>query len=86
MSSPSLIQFRNCLIKLIPSIKERYCKGQELVMLNSYPRLGITDSSIERLAVGKFLILTVDSGLFQHLCAIGVDVVNFNHLRPLNWQ
>ena len=47
-----------------------------------FDRIGMTDTAIAQLAKRhSFVVVTVDLDLYVHLAAIGVDVVNFNHVR-----
>ena len=43
------------------------------------------DTGILRLARGKYLVLTDDFRLSQYLQKMEIDVLNFNHIRPLGW-
>jgi hypothetical protein len=47
--------------------------------------LGLTDAAIAMLQSRKLLVLTVDLNLWLALQRRGVDAVDFNHLRALNW-
>jgi len=51
----------------------------------AFKRLGITDASLPLIARGKFLVLTDDFVLYNHLLENEVDAINFNHIRLLGW-
>jgi hypothetical protein len=53
---------------------------------NCFDRLGLTDAAIAVVARQKFLFLTDDLDLYLMLLSPGADAINFNHLRPLNWN
>ena len=65
---------------------EHYVPSADVAQNNEFAKLGLTDTVIARLARGSFLVLTDDLRLASFLERIPVDVVNFNHLRPLPWR
>ncbi len=52
----------------------------------SFLRFGLTDASIVRAASRSVLVLTMDFALAQYLESIQLAVINFNHIRYLNWR
>lgn len=48
--------------------------------------LGLTDAAIAVAASARVLVLSVDLDLVTHLQNRGIDALNFNHLRTLNWS
>ena len=48
-----------------------------------FKKLGLTDAIIGQLAKDTYLVLTDDFPLTNYLKSIGVDAINFNHLRFL---
>lgn len=64
---------------------EEFQPAVELCGREEFRKFGLTDSAISATAHRKYLVMTVDFALAGHLTAAGVDVVNFNHLRPLAW-
>jgi hypothetical protein len=64
-------------------LTEKYTTSADIVRLDHFPRLGLTDSGIIQLAKGAYLVLTDDLMLYSFLSQAGVDVCNFNHLRVL---
>jgi hypothetical protein len=65
---------------------EHYVPSADVAAVGHFAKLGLTDSVIARLARGSYLVLTDDLTLAFFLERIRVDVVNFNHLRPLPWR
>jgi rRNA-processing protein FCF1 len=61
---------------------ERPVISREVAQGDQFSRFGLTDLGILEVATGRFLVLTDDFRLSQFLTAKGIDVVNFNHLRP----
>lgn len=74
------------LISQIEKLDERYPASTELVKAPAFPKFGLTDAGIGSTARGRYLVLTDDFRLSNHLRTEGQDVVNFNHLRQLNWR
>ena len=75
-------QFAEC----IGLLNERYIPSREASGLPIFVRLGLTDSATARLAGSPLLVMTDDLALYLHLSGEGVDVINFNHIRPLEWR
>lgn len=69
----------------ISSLDEHYSTSESLAHEAEFIRIGLTDTSIRSLAKGRFLVLTDDFRLSQILLRVGVDVINFNHIRPYAW-
>ena len=69
----------------IGTLDEQYVESQTAAGLDEFPKLGLTDSGIMHLAKNKYLVLTDDFKLAQFLENAGIDVLNFNHIRPLAW-
>lgn len=70
----------------IQSFKERRPESKNLVQSDYFLRFGLTDSSVLDLPPKSYLVLSVDAGLVIALQKKGVDAINFNHLRQLNWE
>ena|SRR5437899_1683292 len=70
----------------VGKMDERYVDSRDVVTVSACSRLGLTDAGIA-VIVGKTLpVITDDLDLYIHLSDVGVDVVNFSHLRPLAWR
>lgn len=66
-------------------IEEKYIKSGEVSDHPEFTRLGLTDTGIIHVA-RQHLVLTTDWPLSNSLASAGVDVINFNHIRTLNWR
>ena len=73
------------ITRLSQKADEHYEKSRELVVKDGFRKFGLTDTAIGNLPAGQFLVLTVDFPLSGWLQKRGVDVVNFNQLRPQCW-
>lgn len=65
---------------LAGQFEERFRASRELVLEPSFPRLGLTDSSVIFAAEAEVTVLT-DLDLYVRLSSSGVTSINFNHLR-----
>ena len=65
------------------SLQEDHRPAIELATRDHFPMFGLTDSGIIEDARGRYLVLTEDLPLYSYLLGVGVDAVNFNHLRTL---
>ena len=57
--------------------------AQELVQDTAFPRFGLADVGLYRIACRGTLVLTDDRRLADHLVSLGRDAINFAHLRSL---
>jgi rRNA-processing protein FCF1 len=69
----------------ISGFDEQYVPSREIVAQDIFVRFGLTDTSILAAAKDRYLVLTDDLRLAQHLQSLDVDTVNFNNIRTLNW-
>ncbi|MGA2038064.1 MAG: hypothetical protein ABSH42_02210 [Bryobacteraceae bacterium] len=81
-----LASFRLGYKFLVEEMVEFYDESRGVVSDAAFMRLGLTDAAIAMLERRKLLVLTVDLDLWDMLQRRGVDAVNFNHLRALNWH
>jgi hypothetical protein len=72
--------------KSISLFDESYIASNAISEYTEFPRFGLTDCGILKLAQSQYLVLTDDLKLVAHLQRQGIDVVNFNNLRILNWN
>ena len=70
---------------MVTILDENYVQSGTAVSVAGFSRPGLTDSVISQLAQSRYLVLTDDLKLTIHLQTNGVDAINFNHLRILNW-
>lgn len=78
--------FFQVFAQLTPALQEEYCHSEDICALPFFHWFGLTDSAIAAMAAGKYLVLTDDLKLANHLATQGTDVINFNHIRTLNWR
>lgn len=69
----------------ITSLEEHYTESVKLSSQAHFNKFGLTDSGIIDLVQGKYLVLTDDFKLSNYLQTNNIDVINFNHIRTLNW-
>lgn len=66
-------------------LEENLVKSSEVSSRPEFTRLGLTDTAIIHVA-RQHLVVTTDWPLSNSLASAGVDVINFNHIRTLNWR
>jgi hypothetical protein len=64
---------------------EVYHPSTELVLDPYFPVLGLSDTSIIHAVNADVTVVTDDLQLYLRLSALGIDVINFNHLRSGSW-
>lgn len=83
-------EVQQAMLKIISqatqAFKERRPESKNLVRTEFFHRFGLTDSAILDLPPKKYLVLSTDAALVLALQKKGVDAINFNHLRQLNWE
>lgn len=77
---------RRHLSALIPRFAENLAESKVLAKEPEFPFVGLADVGILNAAQAPMLVLTDDLDLTRHLANRQIDVLNFNHLRPLGWQ
>lgn len=82
----NLREFRDRLRQEAELYEELQCEARRTVLDTAFHRFGLTDTVIALLACGQLLVLTDDFPLYGLLAKRGVDVINFNHVRPLAWR
>jgi hypothetical protein len=85
LSGRELIAIRRLFKFMIATIEEQYDAARKLVDDPMFERFGLGDASIAAVCRRKVLILTADLQLQIALESLGLDAINFNHLRALNW-
>lgn len=71
---------------VVPRFSEHYGVSSEICALQHFKDFGLTDSGIIDLARDSFLVLSDDGPLIGYLQNVGIDVINFNHVRFLEWR
>ncbi len=77
--------FYNDFAKRIPKLEEQYTSSAKISSSGHFTKFGLTDSGIVDTVKGNYLVLTSDLELFGYLQNLGIDAINFNHIRPLAW-
>jgi len=85
MGDPLKTKYFEHFAQRIAALDEHYVRSADAVTVRHFAKLGLTDSAIMDLAAGSYLVLTDDTTLYLFLENEGIDVVNFNHIRPLEW-
>ena len=71
--------------KQLTVVDEVYLRATDIAQADCFGKLGLADSGIRMLSARRFLVLTEDFPLLSRLQSLGMDALNFNHLRSLNW-
>jgi len=69
----------------IAAMHEDHTPSAELAGKQTFVPLGITDTSILEVAAQPYLVLTQDAPLYNRLASRGIEVLNYNHIRPLDF-
>ncbi len=72
--------------KQAAGLDEQYTAAEAICSLEHFKKFGLTDSGIINMVKDKYLVLTDDFRLSNYLQSVGIDVINFNHIRTLNWE
>jgi rRNA-processing protein FCF1 len=83
IGEPVKTRFYSDFAKKIPLLHEEYVASKQAAQVEAFSKLGLTDSGILHLVRGNYLVLTDDLTLYGYLEKAGIDVLNFNHLRPI---
>lgn len=72
--------------KALTVLEEHQLPAQQIAANSPvFRKFGLTDTGIALLAKDKYLVLTDDLRVSHYLSNNGIDVLNFNHIRELNW-
>jgi hypothetical protein len=75
-------EFATVMRTQIDGLRERFVESRRAAASDAFGRLGLTDAAILELARRrKYLLLTDDLELAVAAARLGVDVINFTHLR-----
>jgi hypothetical protein len=72
-------------VSILATLDERPHPSAMLFRSRHFARFGLTDAGIVQVAPGNCLVLTDDLPLANLLGSLSIDVVNFNHVRAINW-
>jgi hypothetical protein len=67
-------------------LTEEYIESRAAVTQDHFKKFGLTDSVILEEAKGEYLVLSDDAQLIAYAQNVGIDALNFNHIRVLNWN
>lgn len=70
----------------VSTLEEHYLTSNSICALEHFKKFGLTDSGLIDLVKDKYLALTDDFRLASYMQNVGIDVINFNHIRTLNWK
>ena len=73
------------IFRHIADLEEQYITSIRISSLEHFKKFGLTDSGIIDLVRDKYLVLTDDLKLASYLQNVGIDAINFNNIRILNW-
>jgi hypothetical protein len=62
---------------------EHYVASDQVSSLTSFARFGLTDLGIAKLPQNRHLVLTDDLKLTHYLHSLGIEAINFNHVRDI---
>jgi hypothetical protein len=71
--------------KKLSELEEQYIASINISTLEHFKKFGLTDSGIIELVKDRYLVLTDDLKLASYLQNVGIDALNFNNIRTLNW-
>lgn len=71
--------------RVIELLDEHYVASHSIAKEPLFPVLGLTDLGIAEVVRGNYLVLTDDLRAASLLSSLEVDVLNFNHIRTLDW-
>jgi rRNA-processing protein FCF1 len=86
LGEPARSSYFRTFAEGIKLLKEEYIESREIAAQAEFVKVGLTDLGIWTITQGNYLVLTDDFKLSQMLGNKGVDVINFNHIRPLGWS
>jgi hypothetical protein len=76
----------NIFSKSIELLDEYYFTSIDVSKRNEFINYGLTDTSIIHLMnENECMVLTDDFKLYNYLSSQGLDAINFNHVRTINW-
>ena len=87
LSEPLKSRFLDRLEQQVTVLSEKYCPSAEACAHHYFKKCGLTDSTILSIADSELLVLTDDFKLAGLISSVGIDVINFNHIRQSHlWE
>lgn len=73
------------LQRLIPELEEEHRASSSVSAHDYFLQFRLTDAGIADISAGTYLVVTDDLPLYHALANDQEAVLNFNHLRTINW-
>ena len=70
----------------VEDVKETYDAAKHLAQHPLFERFGLGDASVAAVCERQVVVLTTDVQLQVALGSLGLDAINFNHVRALGWH
>jgi hypothetical protein len=86
LSGEDRFAVRELFKSTIETIKEEHDAARQLVQHTLFDRFGLGDASIATVCARSVVVLTADVQLQVALGALGLDAINFNHVRTIGWS
>ncbi len=86
VSGPEGTAVRRLFRSIVGQVDEKYDSAKQLVEHALFERFGLGDVSVAAACERKVLVLTADVQLQVALEALGLDAINFNHVRAEGWR
>lgn len=83
LSDPARTTCFELLKQTIPSLHELSISSTQLSDDEAFLKFGIADTAIRKVAEDSYLVLTDDFRLAGYLDRIGIDALNFHHIKLL---
>jgi hypothetical protein len=77
---------RRLFRSVVEEIEEQHDAARRLVLHPLFERFGLGDASVAEVCGRNTVVLTADVQLQIALGSMGLDAINFNHVRPLGWS
>ena len=85
LSGPESAAIRELLQATVETVEETYDTARQLVKHPLFARFGLGDASIAAVCARNVVVLTADVRLQLALGSLGLDAINFNHVRAMGW-
>lgn len=86
IGEPERSQCLQILGQGITRLAESYIESATAAKIDKFTKFGLTDCGIIHVAREQYLVMTDDLRLANYLQKMGIDTVNFNHIRVYAWK
>jgi hypothetical protein len=86
LSGREAIRARELFRSTVDDIEEQHDNARRLVLHPLFERFGLGDASVAEVCARDIVVRTADVQLQIALASMGLDAINFNHVRPLGWS